>query len=343
MTHAVCFKCGETKWGAFNDCEQCHAIPKTDDELMLSLAFTDHYFERDKLQQIGREIKAGRTPQLADAWKEQLAPAIQEAKRILGLSNVVAKKKSMLSRSPLNMLRSKRVAVIFSLLVVLGLAAGASYTFSHKPKRSSLTIAERFSLATTFYRSNDYDLAIGVIRPVADTGDVNAQINLANATRALKSRLSLRRDDPSEKPEEYRADDYLKYLCLAALQNDGEAQNMMGFVVINSNEAEAVFWWRHAAERSDPGALYEMASILHFGEYGVQKDDRKALRMLREAAELGNDLAQMHLADIYWDGKGNSDPPWTTLGQDYEEAAKWYLYQSAEAVTLGGIPKSEEG
>src|SRR6516162_5398292 len=85
MTHAVCFKCGEIKWGAFNGCRQCQAMPRADDELMLSLAFTDHHFEPDKLQQISQSIKNGETPQLTNAWKEQLAPAIEEVKRVIGI------------------------------------------------------------------------------------------------------------------------------------------------------------------------------------------------------------------------------------------------------------------
>ena len=85
MTHAVCFKCGEMKWGAFNRCGQCQAMPRTDDELMSSLAFTDHHFEPDKLQQMSQSIKNGETPQLTNAWKEQLAPAIEEVKRVIGI------------------------------------------------------------------------------------------------------------------------------------------------------------------------------------------------------------------------------------------------------------------
>jgi hypothetical protein len=52
---------------------------------MLSLAFTDHHFEPGKLQQISQSVKNGETPQLTDAWKGQLAPAIEEGKRMMGI------------------------------------------------------------------------------------------------------------------------------------------------------------------------------------------------------------------------------------------------------------------
>ena len=85
MTQAVCFKCGDIKWGAFSNCENCGARPKSDDDLMLSLAFSDHYFDLAKLQQFGRDIAAGRSPQLDPSIKEKLRPAVREAKVMLGI------------------------------------------------------------------------------------------------------------------------------------------------------------------------------------------------------------------------------------------------------------------
>jgi hypothetical protein len=85
MTEAVCFRCGDLKRGAFSNCENCGARPQSDDDLMLSLAFTDHYFDHSRLEQIGRDIAAGKLPQLDQATKEKLRPAVLEAKRMLGI------------------------------------------------------------------------------------------------------------------------------------------------------------------------------------------------------------------------------------------------------------------
>jgi hypothetical protein len=79
------------KHGAFNRCENCGGLPRTDNELMLSLAFTDHYFQPDRLEQIGRDVKAGKTPQLAQSLKDKLAPAINEAKVMIGIERPAAK------------------------------------------------------------------------------------------------------------------------------------------------------------------------------------------------------------------------------------------------------------
>lgn len=85
MTQAVCFNCGAIKWGAFSNCENCGSRPKSDDELMVSLALTDHYFDLAKLHQIGRDVAGGKAPQLDQATKEGLRPAIEQAKVMLGI------------------------------------------------------------------------------------------------------------------------------------------------------------------------------------------------------------------------------------------------------------------
>ena len=62
MTIAVCLKCGNFKFGAFNSCRKCGAKPQDVDELGLSLAMSDHYFDRPTLEQISQIIRAGEEP-----------------------------------------------------------------------------------------------------------------------------------------------------------------------------------------------------------------------------------------------------------------------------------------
>lgn len=50
MTQAVCFKCGAIKFGAFCPCPACNATPEAEDDLVISLAMTDHYFDVKTLQ-----------------------------------------------------------------------------------------------------------------------------------------------------------------------------------------------------------------------------------------------------------------------------------------------------
>ena len=59
MTTAVCFKCGAIKFGAFVPCPECGGFPRNEDELALSLAMTDHYFDMPTLDQMGATIRDG--------------------------------------------------------------------------------------------------------------------------------------------------------------------------------------------------------------------------------------------------------------------------------------------
>ena len=64
MTVAVCFHCGTFKSAAFCPCPDCAALPQHEEELALSLAMTDHYFDRPALNEIATSIQAGKPPQL---------------------------------------------------------------------------------------------------------------------------------------------------------------------------------------------------------------------------------------------------------------------------------------
>jgi AAA+ superfamily predicted ATPase len=67
MTHAICYKCGARKLGAFVACPECKVKPNTETSLVLSLAFTDHYFELDELEEIGITIRETGEPPLLEA------------------------------------------------------------------------------------------------------------------------------------------------------------------------------------------------------------------------------------------------------------------------------------
>jgi hypothetical protein len=77
MTIAVCFRCGAIKFGAFVPCTECGADPKTEDDLALSLAMTDHYFDRDALEQMGRRVAEGHPPKLDPQTRQQLVESFR--------------------------------------------------------------------------------------------------------------------------------------------------------------------------------------------------------------------------------------------------------------------------
>ena len=94
MTMAVCFKCGALKFGAFCPCGQCLAAPETEEDLALSLAMTDHYFDLATLKQMGATAAAGKPPRLAPETREDLLATIRGARLVEGLKEVAKGKDS---------------------------------------------------------------------------------------------------------------------------------------------------------------------------------------------------------------------------------------------------------
>ncbi|WP_339733405.1 hypothetical protein [uncultured Gimesia sp.] len=81
MTTAVCFQCGHLKFGSFLACEECQAKPRTDDELMLSLAMSDHYFDQETMESMGQYIKEqGQPPQLDPEQEKVFRRKFEEVK-----------------------------------------------------------------------------------------------------------------------------------------------------------------------------------------------------------------------------------------------------------------------
>jgi hypothetical protein len=91
MTKAACFKCGVIKFGAFVPCPKCFAAPQTEDDLALSLAMTDHYFDMPTLEQMGAAVRDGNPPHLAPQTHAQLIKTIRSSgvlAKLPGLSPV---------------------------------------------------------------------------------------------------------------------------------------------------------------------------------------------------------------------------------------------------------------
>ena len=78
MTQAVCFSCGHIKFGSFCPCDECNEEPKSDDDLALSLALSDHHFSLQELEQMGERIRSGERLQLDPQQKADMIDMIRE-------------------------------------------------------------------------------------------------------------------------------------------------------------------------------------------------------------------------------------------------------------------------
>ena len=68
---------------------------------------------------------------------------------------------------------------------------------------------------------------------------------------------------------------------------------------VPEDAAEAVRWFRLAAEQGDATAQFNLGVMYDNGE-GVPKDAAEAVRWFRLAAEQGYAAAQLNLGVMYW-------------------------------------------
>lgn len=66
------------KLGAFNPCPACKAAPRSEDDLVISLAMSDHYFDKANLELMGTNIAAGKPLQLDPETRRNLIKALRD-------------------------------------------------------------------------------------------------------------------------------------------------------------------------------------------------------------------------------------------------------------------------
>ena len=81
MTQAVCFKCGEIKHVAFTDSPHCGERPASDEDFVISLAMTDHYFDLATMKQMGAAVAEGRPPHLDEKSRQDLLTQLENVRK----------------------------------------------------------------------------------------------------------------------------------------------------------------------------------------------------------------------------------------------------------------------
>ena len=132
---------------------------------------------------------------------------------------------------------------------------------------------------------------------------------------------SLAKQSPNarQSPNSPRVD--IAALHARAARGSVRAQNDLGFMYaagrgVRKNHAEAVRWFRMAAERGNALAQNNLGFAYAQGE-GVRKDDAEAVRWYRKGAGQGSAPAQNGLGFMYAVGRG--------VERNYVEAGKWFL------------------
>jgi TPR repeat protein len=94
-----------------------------------------------------------------------------------------------------------------------------------------------------------------------------------------------------------------------------------GILGVAKDEAEAVKWFRKAAEQNVADAQFSLG-VCYANDRGVTKDDAEAVKWFRKAAEQNLADAQYNLGVCYDSGEG--------VAKDEVEAYKWWLLAAGQ-------------
>ena len=116
-----------------------------------------------------------------------------------------------------------------------------------------------------------------------------------------------------------------------AADGDAKAQVQVGLAYVSgdgvtADDAEAVKWFRKAADQDDPGGERYLAEMYFTGR-GVPADNAQAAKWLRLAAEQNDPQAEHNLAVLYLQGLG--------VPQNVFEALKWMRKAAEQGLADG--------
>lgn len=135
------------------------------------------------------------------------------------------------------------------------------------------------------YDAGDFDKAMAVWAPAAETGDAGSQYGMG---LLYSEGIVVPMDD----------NEALKWFGLAADQGYGEAQYRLGVMHANGwgvpmNEAEAMKWYGLAADSGVTAAQVSLGTMYQNG-FSVEQDKVEALKWFSIAVKLGDEDAGVH-------------------------------------------------
>ncbi len=105
MTTAVCYKCGAMKLGAWTPCEKCGSTPITEDDLVISMALSDHHLDMETLTRLGKHVAAGLPVEIDEPSRNNILRMLRsippEATKLagtLGITGLATKPGSLRTR-----------------------------------------------------------------------------------------------------------------------------------------------------------------------------------------------------------------------------------------------------
>ena len=170
--------------------------------------------------------------------------------------------------------------------------------------------AAQTKLAKLYEDKNDLESAAYWFEQAAENNDPEAEYKIG---RYYLRGLGGKPQDP---------DTALKHISAAARLGHTEAVTLMGnYCYYLKDYDNALGWFRNAAAKEDPEAIYRLGLMYENGE-GVEKNDAEAFKHFKTAAGKGHDDAWINLGIDYLLGRGTK--------ADYNLAKHW-IEKAAEA------------
>ena len=165
------------------------------------------------------------------------------------------------------------------------------------------------------YLNKDYELALEILKPLAEEGDSQAQITMGlmyDYGHGVKK-------DPAESIRWYR---------MAAEQGVPLVQHDIGVKYfqgqgVEQNYQEAAKWWEMSANAGIADSQFNLG-LMYYRGIGIAKDYIKAGKLFENAAAQGHGHAQYSLAVMYAFGQSKA--------KDYATALKWFRKSAAQNV-----------
>ncbi|HEX2117385.1 MAG TPA: tetratricopeptide repeat protein, partial [Alphaproteobacteria bacterium] len=182
------------------------------------------------------------------------------------------------------------LAPLFALAACGGPAVPQRAAESAATARSSQAADPRVASGIAAYERRDYSAALRILRPLAEQGNADAQVQLG----FMYARGDGVKADQAEAMRLYEQ---------AAAQGNAEGMNAIGYKYdygtgVPRDAAAAMSWYRKAIDHGSPRALNNLAIMYHQGR-GIPADRAEALRLWMLAAEQGNQNAMHNLGSAY--------------------------------------------
>jgi tetratricopeptide (TPR) repeat protein len=159
--------------------------------------------------------------------------------------------------------------------------ASAPLPAAEKPK---VIPAQLYKTAVELHRQGKPEQARTLFQQAADLGNTDAMVELAETYSTS-------------------AADALRWFQKAADAGNSQAMLSLGGLYLVGSDAvaqsdeEAARWFQKAVDKKNPSGMYNLAGLYEEGR-GVPRDAEKAKQLYREAAALGNTLAETRLTEM---------------------------------------------